>query len=408
MEVQPKSTPPRLKRNDRTKAKTRRRAAFFILLAVIAGVFYMTRMGGQTKTDEFELTAKPQVGPLEAAIKDVGNLEPSRLIQVKSEQGGTIRKIFVEEGDKVSKGQKLAIIEQETQFATQLTQARASVRVAETNLQVAKSKYERYKALNDMGIVSRDQFEDYKRNYETAVLQFQNDKKLLWLLLKGSGYDPEAMMQSVDEFVVPRLEQTIVISPIEGVVTKINLEEGEQVASGVSFFVTTTALMEVADTTKMQIKAYINEVDIAQVILGQRVKISLDAIPNREFAGHISKITPKGQIVDNIMSYEVITDIDQKDPAMLPGMTADIDIITGTKENALYIPIEFIQKEGRDSYVYVKENGQKTKRIVTPGIKSELYVEILKGISPGEAVYRYEQLHEEKKEKEGARAAHSA
>jgi multidrug efflux pump subunit AcrA (membrane-fusion protein) len=193
--------------------------------------------------------SKPQVGPLEAAIKDVGNLEPSSLIEVKSEQGGTIRKIFVEEGDKVSKGQKLAIIEQETQFATQLTQARASVRVSETNLQIAKSKYERYKALNDMGIVSKDQYEDYKKNYETALLQYQNDKKLLWLLLKGSGYDPEAMMQSVDEFVVPRLEQTIVTSPIEGVVTKINLEEGEQVASGVSFFVTTTARMEVADTT---------------------------------------------------------------------------------------------------------------------------------------------------------------
>jgi HlyD family secretion protein len=408
MEVQPKSTPPRLKRNERTKAKTRRRAAFFILLALIVGVFYMTRMGGQTKTDEFELMAKPQVGPLEAAIKDIGNLEPSRLIQVKSEQGGTIKKIFVEEGGKVSQGQRLAIIEQETQFATQLTQARASVRVSETNLQVAKSKYERYKALSEMGIVSKDQFEDYKKNYETTLLQSQNDKKLLWLLLKGSGYDPDVMMQSVDEFIVPRLEQTIVASPIDGIITKINLHEGEQVASGVSFFVTTTALMEVADTTKMQIKAYINEVDIAQVSLGQKVKISLDAIPNREFAGHVSKITPKGQIVENIMSYEVITDIDQKDPTMLPGMTADVDIITGTKENALYIPVEFLQKEGRDAYVYVKENGKKTKRIVTPGIKNELYAEILKGVSPGEAVYRYEQPHEEKKEEEGTRAAHSA
>jgi len=55
---------------------------------------------------------------------------------------------------------------------------------------------------------------------------------------------------------------------------------------------------------------------------------------------------PKGQVVENIMSYEVIIDIDQKDPAMLPGMTADVDIITGTKKNALYIPVEFIQKKG--------------------------------------------------------------
>ena len=408
MEVQLKNTPSRLKAADRPKSKAKKRkAAFFLLLALVAGVFYMSRKGGQTKTDEFELMAKPKVGPLEAAIKDVGNLEPSRLISVKSEQGGTIKKIFVEEGDKVTKGQRLAIIEQETQFATQLTQARAQVRVAETNLQIAKSKYDRYKTLNEMGIVARDQFEDYKKNYETSLLQFQNDKKQLWLLLKGSGYDPETMMQSVDEFVVPRLEQTIVASPIDGIVTKINLEEGEQVASGVSFFVTTTALMEVADVTKMQIKAYINEVDIAQVSLGQKVKISLDAIPNREFIGHVSKITPKGQIVENIMSYEVITGIDQKDPAMLPGMTADVDIVTGTKENALYIPVEFLQKEGRDAYVYVKENGEKTKRIVTPGIKNELSVEILKGLSPSEAVYRYEQLHEEKKE-EGERAAHSA
>lgn len=407
MEVKPKSPLKRPNARSQAEAKTRRRIIFFVVLAILAGLFYLTRRGSGTKTNEFELMTRPQVGPLEAAIKDVGNLEPYKLIEVKSEQGGTIKKIFVEEGDGVKQGQKLAIIEQETQFATQLTQARASVRVSETNLQIAKSKYERYKALNEMGIVSRDQYEDYKKNYETSLLQYQNDRKLLWLLLKGSGYDPEAMMESVDEFVVPRLEQTIVTSPIEGIVTKINLDEGEQVASGVSFFVTTTALMEVADTTKMQIKAYINEVDIAQVSLGQRVDIRLDAIPNRVFTGHVSKVTPKGQVVENIMSYEVIIGIDNKDPAMMPGMTADVDIITGKKENALYIPIEFLQKEGRDSFVYVKKNGEKTKRMVTPGIKTELYVEILKGLSPEEAVYRYEEVHEKQDEEKG-RAAHPA
>jgi HlyD family secretion protein len=407
MEVRPKSTPQRPKARSQAKAKTRRRIIFFVVLAVLAGLFYLTRRGGGTKTNEFELMTKPQVGPLEAAIRDVGNLEPYKLIEIKSGQGGTIKKIFVEEGDRVKQGQKLAIIEQETQFATQLTQARASVRVSETNLQIAKSKYERYKALNEMGIVARDQFEDYKKNYETALLQNQNDKKLLWLLLKGSGYDPDSMMESVDDFVVPRLEQTIVTSPIDGIVTKLNLHEGEQVASGVSFFVTTTALMEVADTTKMRIKAYINEVDIAKVSLEQRVDVHLDAIPNRVFTGHVNKITPKGQIVENIMSYEVIIGIDNKDPAMMPGMTADVDIITGKKEKALYIPVEFLQKEGQDAFVYVKKNGEKTKRMVTPGIKTELYVEILEGLSPEEGVYRYEELHE-KKDEEKDRAAHPA
>lgn len=407
MEVRPKSTPQRPKARSQAGAGSRRRIVFFVVLAVLAGLFYITRRGGGTKTNEFELMAKPQVGPLEAAIRDVGNLEPSKLIEVKSEQGGTIKKILVEEGDRVKQGQKLAIIEQETQFATQLTQARSQVRVAESDLAIAKSKYERYKALNEMGIVARDQFEDYKRNYDNALLQYQSYKKTLWLLLKSSGYDPDAMMESMDDFIAPRLEQTSVTSPIDGIVTKINLDEGEQVASGVSFFVTTTALMEVADTTQMQVKAYINEVDIAQVNLGQRVDIRLDAIPNRVFRGHVNKITPKGQVVENIMSYEVIIGIDQRDPAMLPGMTADVDIITGKKENALYIPVEFLQKEGRDAFVYVKENGEKTKRMVTPGIKTELYVEILKGLSPGESVYRYEEVHE-KKDEEKNRAAHPA
>lgn len=147
-----------------------------------------------------------------------------------------------------------------------------------------------------------------------------------------------------------RVTWTTVVAPMSGTVTRLNVEEGEIVTSGRSAFSQGPAVLSIADLSRMVVKTRINEVDIAKIELGQRVEIRVDAYRDRVFAGKVSEIAPSaytpdprgGQQGDGTITFEVVIEVVGSPPELLPGMSADVDIIVMEEDSVLQLPIDSV------------------------------------------------------------------
>ena len=143
-----------------------------------------------------------------------------------------------------------------------------------------------------------------------------------------------------------RLEWTTMIAPISGKITKLSVEEGEIITSGRSAFSQGPAILTIADLSKMVVKTYINEVEIAKVKIGQKVEILVDAYPQQTFQGIVSEIAPSADVQqrtsNGIVTFEVMVEVIGSPPQLMPGMSADIDIIITEKSDVLQLPIESV------------------------------------------------------------------
>ena len=139
-----------------------------------------------------------------------------------------------------------------------------------------------------------------------------------------------------------RLAWTTITAPISGVVTQINVEEGEIVISGRSAFASIPPIMTIADLSKMVVKVYVNEVDIGKVKVGQRAIVKVSTFPDRRYEGRVVEVSPSGQLRDNVIKFEVVVEILGSPPELRPGMTADVDIIVDERDDVLQLPIEAV------------------------------------------------------------------
>ena len=139
-----------------------------------------------------------------------------------------------------------------------------------------------------------------------------------------------------------RLAWTVIKAPMSGTVTQLAIEEGEIVTSGRSAFSQSPPIMTIADLSKMVVKTFINEVDMERLEEGQPAEIKIDAFQTKKFNGQVYEISPSGQQQDNIISFEVMIEVDDTSGDIRPGMSADVDIITYEEKNVLLIPIDAV------------------------------------------------------------------
>lgn len=139
-----------------------------------------------------------------------------------------------------------------------------------------------------------------------------------------------------------RLEWTVIKAPMSGTVTQLVIEEGEIVTSGRSAFSQSPPIMTIADLSKMVVKTFINEVDMERLEEGQMADIKVDAFQTHRFKGKVYEISPSGQQQDNIISFEVMIEVDDTSGEIRPGMSADVDIITYEEKNVLLVPIDAV------------------------------------------------------------------
>ncbi len=268
-------------------------------------------------------------GDIITAVTATGTINAVTNVNVGSQISGLITKLFVDYNSAVKKGQLCALIDP-TLTQAQLDQAQANVANAKANVDKAaateandKLTWERYKNLYQRNLVAKSQVDAAETAYLTDHASTAAAKTQVTVA-------QAALTQAQTNLVY-----TKIVSPVDGMVISRNIDVGQTVAAS---FQTPTLFMIAADLTKMQIDTTVDEADIASVKVGQDVEFNVDAYPDVTFKGKVNQVRNASTIVQNVVTYDVVVSVDNRDMRLMPGMTADVSIITSVVRNVLRIP----------------------------------------------------------------------
>ena len=280
---------------------------WIILFLIVAGGFLYFMNGNENQGTGFA-TATISRGDLRQVVTATGEIQPLNTINVGSQVSGTIEAIYVDYNSKVKKGDVLLKIEPSVLQAS-VDEAYASLVSAESQLNYAKSEYERNKELFAQDYIARADLELSQTNYEQAE---QSVKRM------QSQYDRAAT----------NLGYATITSPVDGTVISRQVDVGQTVAASFQ----TPDLFEIAeDLSKMQIETAVSEADIGMITEGLPVTFTVDAYPTQTFQGTVRQVRLSPTITSNVVVYTVVIDVDNSDLKLKPGMTAFVTILISEK-----------------------------------------------------------------------------
>jgi HlyD family secretion protein len=378
-----------------------------IVLLIAGGLIAATR--GGTKIDPSKLQ-KVEKGDLAKSVVATGKVTPITKVEVKSKASGIVKKLLVDAGDKVRKGQLLAQLDKE-EIEAQVEQSRAAAQAAEASLTSSEADYQRAKVdaegpdvpllkraydraigMAKEGVVSTSALEDAEKNYEMA-LNKQNVSKAQATVLKakiaqsqGQLAQDRANLKQLEE----QLSYTDIESPIDGVVLSRDVEMGDAVSSILVLGSSATLVMTLGDTSSVYVKGKVDESDIGKVYLGQPARIKVESFKDKTFNGVVTKISPMGVEKDNVTTFEVRVSINNPGGELKAEMTANAEIILEEHKNVLQIPEgSIIYDKDKKASVEVPDTSAKDgkkKIAVNIGISNGAKTELLGGLKEGDQV----------------------
>jgi len=398
--------------NGNSRKRRRRRIIYAIigvavvLLAVI-GLIAATR--GGTKIDPSKL-AKVERGDLAKSVVATGKVEPITKVEIKSKASGIVKKLYVEYGDRVKKGQILADLDKE-EIEAQVAKARAQLEASEASLKGAQADlqrakvdaegpdvpmlqraYERAEGMAKEGVVSASSLDDAQKNYVLAVNKQNVAKAQVQVLSAKAGQAQAQVLQ--DEANLKQLEEqlsyTTIVSPIDGLVLSRDVEVGDAVSSILVLGSSATLVMTLGDTSEVYVKGKVDESDIGKVYLGQPARIKVESFKDKTFYGKVTKISPMGVEKDNVTTFEVRVSINNPGGELKAAMTANAEIILEEHKNVLQIPEGAIlyDKDKKASVEIPDPKAKEGKRkiAVNIGISNGAKTELLGGLKEGDEV----------------------
>jgi HlyD family secretion protein len=399
--------------NGNGSSKKRRKRLIYggiglVLVLLIAGGLIAATHGG-TKIDPSKLQ-KVEKGDLAKSVVATGKVTPITKVEVKSKASGIVKKLLVDAGDKVRKGQLLAQLDKE-EIEAQVEQSRAAAQAAEASLTSSEADYERAKVdaegpevpllkrayeraigMAKEGVVSTSALEDAQKNYELA-LNKQNVSKAQATVLKariaqsqGQLAQDRANLKQLEE----QLSYTDIESPIDGVVLSRDVEMGDAVSSILVLGSSATLVMTLGDTSSVYVKGKVDESDIGKVYLGQPARIKVESFKDKTFNGVVTKISPMGVEKDNVTTFEVRVSINNPGGELKAEMTANAEIILEEHKSVLQIPEgAIIYDKDKKASVEVPDPSAKDgkkKIAVNIGISNGAKTELLGGLKEGDQV----------------------
>lgn len=330
--------------------KKRRGWIGFILVLLVAGAgggFYYQKKNAAPVTAE--VTIAVTRGDIQATVSATGTISAVNSVDISSRVTGLIKEMRVKENDIVKSGQVLLVLDD--------TSLRAQVAQYKSQLSNYASIYARSRRLTATGGQSVQQMETDRTNYEVAQANYDN--------------------------YVSQLEYYVITSPIDGVVVGKPTPAGQTVAQGIS---TPQVIMTIADMSLMQIKVLVDETDIGQIKLGQKVSFTVDAYPDKTFTGKVSIISRSATTSSNVVYYPVYVDVDEAGGLLYPTMTARTTIHIGERNDVLVVPTSAIKEEKGKKYVQVMVGGKVQNADVQTGLSDDEKSEIVSGLNAGDQV----------------------
>ena len=297
----------------------KKKKTWLIILGIIVLALIVFWIAKSSKSSKKELVIRTHVVgeyTVENTVTATGTIEPVETVEVGTQVSGKVEKIYVDFNDVVKKGQLLAELDKLT-LNQNVSRAKASLTSAESQLNYAKLTYERTKQLYESNAATLASYQEAKNTYTQAQMSKKNAQ---------AAYDQALVDLSYAE----------IYSPIDGVVLDRAVEVGQTVAAS---FSTPTLFTLANDLTKMQVEAAVDEADIGQVQIGQRVNFTVDAYTYETFEGTVNQIRMKATTTSNVVKYTVIISAPNPDLKLFPGMTANVTIIT-EEETGLAVPAE--------------------------------------------------------------------
>jgi HlyD family secretion protein len=412
-----------------------------IIVGILAVLFVGAKMlGGSSKTGTKITAEKSQKRTIIETVNASGKVYPEVEVKISPDISGEIVELNVQEGDSVKKGQVLARIyadiysSQRDEAAARVTQSQATVANSEANLNALKAQldqakltYDRYKGLHDEKVISDAEFEQYQTQYRTAQSQYNAAQQNI-RSLRAATQSTRTSLEAANK----NLGRTVLVSPMNGVISSLSVKKGERVAG--NSFALGTEMMRVAEMDVMEVRVDVGENDIVKVSIGDSADIEVEAYNNRKFRGIVTQIASSTKTAQtatgDVTNYEVRIRIDPSsyndliDPSkpkkfpFRPGMNASADIKTKRKDNVVSVPIAAVaarvkgsdksvadekkeKEKGKDpnaeevnisgdeleEVVFViKQDGTVEKRTVTTGIQDMNFIEITTGLKEGEQI----------------------
>jgi HlyD family secretion protein len=373
-------------------------AGFVFLIAVSAGLFQMFR----PLRIRVSRTA-PSRQDINSTITTNGKIEPVQNFEVHAAFPSTIRNVLVREGQKVHKGQLLIQLD-DADARSQLARAQAQLKQAESGsgdvqiqnatsqADLTKVTLERDEAqrslqalqrLKERGAASQSEVDAAqdrlnKANADISVLQHRTGQQAV----QTRDASAQASIENA-RVAITAARQLIadsnITAPFDGTVYLLPAKRGNYVNAG-------DLLLDVADLSRMQVRAFVDEPEIGHLKIGQPVKIIWDALPGKSWQGQV--LTTPSTVVSrgNRNVGELLTTVANDDRTLLPNTNVGVTIVTYSRDGALVLPREAVHEEDGKNCIYVIKNMHLQRRLVQLGVSNLTHVEILSGLSDGESV----------------------
>jgi HlyD family secretion protein len=294
-------------------------------LAIGGYVFF----NGERKTPVRYRTAAIERGSVVSLVSATGTINPVVSVQVGTQVSGMIKSLHADFNSQVKAGDTVAVIDPEPfkarrdQVLSNLEMARSNVARARTDLAQRKRELDRVESLVAQQFVSQNDVDVALTNHQSAEAQLK--------VAEAQVKQASAALSSAEL----ELKYTVIRSPVDGIVVARNVEVGQTVASS---FATPNLFLIALDLTKMQVDTNVSESDIGGMTEGKEATFTVDAYPGERFAGSIRQVRLAPINVQNVVTYNVVVAVDNRDLRLKPGMTANVAIVVAQKEQVLKVP----------------------------------------------------------------------
>ncbi|GJH39618.1 hemolysin D [Capnocytophaga sp. HP1101] len=335
-------------------------------------------------------TDKVTEGDVTTEVTATGSVQPVDEVEVGTQVSGLVSKIYVDYNSQVKKGQLLAELDK-TNLQEMVVNATANYNSALNELNYYRQNYERQQKMYNAQVISQ-------QDYEQALYQFNNAKT-----------NVAQRLTSLNQ-AKTNLGYANIYSPIDGIILSKEVEEGQTVAASMS----APTLFKIAkDIKRMQVEVNVDEADIGQVKVGQRVSFTVDAYPQEEFAGKVTQVRLSPTTSQNVVTYTVIVEAENPDEKLKPGLTATIAIYTNELKGVTIVPAKAINfspdrdlllqyyaqkgiqaqtpkvapSRGKNKHVWVvNPDGSISQQAITIGSNDGINVQVISGVTAGTEV----------------------
>jgi HlyD family secretion protein len=366
-------------------------------------------VGGSKENIILVQTEKVQKRDITQTVTATGTIDPEFKVIITPEVTGEIINLPVKEGDVVKKGQLLIKIKgdqymaQKDRLEANLKSSEASLKMRDAELKRIELEYDRVKELHSKALASDSELETAQTNYLTAKASCE--------AAEANVLQSKAQLREVMDI----LYKTTIYSPMDGIVTQLNVELGERVLG--SGFSQGTNIMTVADLDNMEAVVDVDENDVVLVSIGDTANVTVDAFGDKIFHGIVKEIGNSAKQTglgtqEQVVNFSVKVKLIDLDPNLRPGMSCNADIETETVSNVLSVPIQSVTartdvpeendssktKENTESdsptfekkkpkeVVFLAKNGKAKMVVVETGISDDNYLQIKKGLEEGDEV----------------------